>query len=131
MACELCEGAKCKGECDDPTRNWTIGRAAELCRALEEFAPEFGAHVALTGGCLYKKGSRKDCDIVVYRHGGRELPLDRVGFTFACADRLGMVVDKMEGRVYKLRHGGRQVDFLFHDTAEAAAANPNADGSSG
>ena len=34
---------------------------------LEELAPEFGCHVALTGGCLYKDGNRKDCDIILYR----------------------------------------------------------------
>ena len=33
-------------------------------QAIESIAPKFGAHVALTGGCLYKDGERKDLDTV-------------------------------------------------------------------
>lgn len=41
--------------------------AVLLCRRLEPIAIECGGHVALTGGCLYKDGVRKDVDIIVYR----------------------------------------------------------------
>lgn len=41
--------------------------AVVLCRAIEAVAPEFGCHVALTGGCLYKDGDRKDIDLIFYR----------------------------------------------------------------
>jgi hypothetical protein len=45
----------------------TQAEAIELCRQLEPIAAEHGGHVALTGGCLYKDGTRKDVDILVYR----------------------------------------------------------------
>lgn len=46
---------------------WTQDDAIELCRQIENIAPAFGCHVALTGGTLYKVGSRKDCDVLLYR----------------------------------------------------------------
>lgn len=46
---------------------WTIEEATELCRRVEAVCPQFGCHVALTGGTLYKHGQRKDCDILFYR----------------------------------------------------------------
>lgn len=41
--------------------------AIRLCKQIEDVSPEFGLHVALTGGCLYKHGERKDVDIILYR----------------------------------------------------------------
>lgn len=46
---------------------WTQSEGIALCRLLETVSPDFGAHVALTGGLLYRDGARKDCDILVYR----------------------------------------------------------------
>lgn len=46
---------------------WTQAEAILLCKFIEALAPEYGCHVALTGGLLYKSGPRKDCDIVLYR----------------------------------------------------------------
>jgi hypothetical protein len=46
---------------------WTREEGVALCRLLETIAPKYGAHVALTGGLLYRDGPRKDCDILVYR----------------------------------------------------------------
>lgn len=46
---------------------WTLNEAIEVCKIIEEIAPEYGFHVALTGGLLYKEGSRKDCDLLFYR----------------------------------------------------------------
>lgn len=131
-ACIFCKGAKCKGECADADRNWTLDRARDLCIVLEDITPMYGAHVALTGGCLYRQGPRKDCDIVLYRHGGRAEPIDRVGLLEACRVMLpDLVPVRTDGRVWKMFYCGRQVDFLFHDTDEAAAVNPNSDGTSG
>lgn len=129
MICAFCSGAKCKGECLDTTRSWTWELARDLCVRLESVTPDYGAHVALTGGVLYRDGPRKDCDIVLYRHGGRAEPIDREGLLnlFKLA---GMVSVRTNGRVWKMLWDGRQVDFLFHDTDEAAEANPNEDGSS-
>jgi hypothetical protein len=46
---------------------WTQADAIALCRKIEEHVPDAGMHVALTGGCLYKDGTRKDADILFYR----------------------------------------------------------------
>lgn len=46
---------------------WTTSLAHEVCVQIESLAPAFGCHVALTGGCLYKGGERKDLDILFYR----------------------------------------------------------------
>ena len=62
--------------------------AITLCRKIESFAPKHGCHVALTGGCLYKNGDRKDVDILFYRirqvekidHDGLIKSLESIGF---------------------------------------------------
>jgi len=41
--------------------------ATLICRLIESIAPNYGCHVALTGGTLYKSGDRKDVDILFYR----------------------------------------------------------------
>ncbi len=46
--------------------------ALELCKKIEMVCPDFGCHVALTGGLLYKEGERKDCDVLFYRIRQRE-----------------------------------------------------------
>ena len=46
---------------------WYLTPAVRLCTQLEPIAAIFGGHVALTGGCLYKNGDRKDVDIMIYR----------------------------------------------------------------
>lgn len=46
---------------------WTLETAVALCARIERIAPLASCHVALTGGTLYKKGERKDIDIVFYR----------------------------------------------------------------
>ena len=63
--------------------------AVTLCRLIETFAPQYGCHVALTGGCLYKNGERKDIDVLFYRirqvekidHDGLKMALERNGIT--------------------------------------------------
>lgn len=49
------------------TPRWLLPEALEFCTLIEWVCPQFGYHVALTGGLLYKTGSRADCDIVFYR----------------------------------------------------------------
>jgi hypothetical protein len=46
---------------------WTRDEAIALCVHVEQIAPAFGCHVALTGGVLYKFGPRKDLDLLFYR----------------------------------------------------------------
>lgn len=50
-----------------PTPMWTLQEAVDLCKKIEAICPEFGCHVALTGGSLYKEGPRKDLDLLFYR----------------------------------------------------------------
>lgn len=47
--------------------SWTLPEAVEICRRIEAIAPLYGCHVALTGGCLFQDGLRKDLDILFYR----------------------------------------------------------------
>jgi hypothetical protein len=119
MSCKDCGGAKCVGECQTEFA-WTRDLAVELCIKLEEIAPTYGAHVALSGGVLYREGKRKDLDLVIYRHGGRVEEIDRLGLVAALIDQLKMEPVRVSGRVYKLRYQGRQVDLMIHDAAEAA-----------
>ena len=52
-------------------------KAIKLCAKLYEVLSPLGFYPALTGGCLYKEGERKDCDVVIFRnrqaHCGVEL----------------------------------------------------------
>ena len=97
-----------------PNGEWTHSEAVELCRRLETFAPDFGAHVALTGGTLYKDGARKDADIVVYRI--RQRALDRKGF-LRRLHREGFDILGDYGWLQKVATPAerRPVDLLFPD----------------
>lgn len=46
----------------------TLAEAVEICSEIECAASKLGAHVALTGGTLYKADNRKDVDVMLYRH---------------------------------------------------------------
>ncbi len=120
--CLACGGEKCVGECMTE-QAWTLDRARELCKLVEPAVLDAGAHIALTGGVLYKDGPRKDCDIVVYRHGGREKPIDRV-MLMRRLKKLKMLPVRTDGRVWKFLYDDRQVDFLIHDAQEAADPMP-------
>jgi hypothetical protein len=89
---------------------WTQALALQLCQQLETVAHRYGAHVALTGGCLYKDGERKDCDILIYRV--RQVDhIDLAGLFQAWAD-FGVHV-YIGGRwVYKAKFWHREIDFF-------------------
>ena len=42
------------------TASWNLTTAVAACTILEQIAPNFGMHIGLTGGCLYKDGDRKE-----------------------------------------------------------------------
>lgn len=96
---------------------WTQRQAIDLCIQLEAFAPQYGCHVALTGGCLYKNGPRKDVDVILYRIRQVER-IELAGFVMrACAD-LGVMRTELHGWVTKLHLAdGRCID-LFDPTCD-------------
>jgi hypothetical protein len=90
---------------------WTQADAVALCRVVEEIAPAFGAHVALTGGCLYKEGERKDCDLLFYRI--RQTPsIDHDGL-FEALGAAGLHKVSGGGWCHKGRYKGKSVDMFF------------------
>ena len=95
---------------------WTLEKAVELCRAVEELAPRFGCHVALTGGTLYKDGPRKDCDILFYRiRQCNEIPRDAL---FVALETIGIKVERGFGWCYKAHYGPERlpVDMFFPES---------------
>jgi len=90
---------------------WTLDQAVALCRAVEEIAPAFGCHVALTGGVLYKEGPRKDLDLLFYRV--RQAPhVDQEGLFVALA-ALGVTILRGHAWCFKAIHKGRTIDLFF------------------
>lgn len=93
---------------------WTLSDAVALCREVEKICPPFGCHVALTGGCLYKDGGRKDCDLLFYRI--RQRNIDYLGL-WAALREIGLTRLNETGPSWccKARYAGRNVDCLFPD----------------
>jgi hypothetical protein len=91
---------------------WTQQQAIALCREIEAVAPEFGCHVALTGGCLYKDGDRKDLDLLFYRIRNVE-SIDVVGL-FTALEKIGVRRDT-EGEWWciKAHHETGRIDCFF------------------
>ena len=89
----------------------SLKQAVRLCRMLEEVAPDYGCHIALTGGCLYKTGERKDIDIIVYRIRQVE-KIDVEGFLKA-TQALGLKTISGFGFCIKSEFVGTKIDFLF------------------
>ena len=91
--------------------SWTQEEAIQLCRLLEALAPTFGCHVALTGGCLYKDGERKDCDILLYRI--RQVSAIDTEGLFAALSLIGFEGIAGFGWVFKAKYKGKSVDLFF------------------
>lgn len=103
---------------------WTQEEAIEFCCKIEFIAPLYGCHVALTGGCLYRKGPRKDCDIVIYRIRQIEV-VNFVGMmkelSYMGVEVLPLTEDQKEYSgpwVRKAIFEGKKIDFFFPE-AEA------------
>lgn len=103
--------------------SFTLNQAIELCRKVEQFAPLHGCHVALTGGCLYKEGERKDVDILFYRirqvevinYEGLKSSLESIGFTD---------VDGF-GWLWKGKYNNVDVDMFFPEEMEGGVYKAN------
>jgi hypothetical protein len=105
----------------DPMNRWTPQQAVEMCRVIEDVCPEFGAHVALTGGTLYKAGTRKDCDILFYRIR-QAACIDMAGLWEALG-RVGLRVYKGRGWCFKAMWQGRNVDCFFPEAERDPEGN--------
>lgn len=94
-------------------KSWSQEMAIQFCVLVEEIAPQFGAHVALTGGCLYKaEFNRKDCDIVLYRI--RQKSIDDVGLLAALQEKLGVEVTKrVNNWLTKAKWNDRNIDIFW------------------
>lgn len=91
--------------------SWTYEQARELCIAIEAIAPRYGYHVALTGGCLYKHGQRKDCDLIFYRHGNQP-EADKKGLLAALASEMQLGSNGFGWRFVGF-YQKKTVDLLF------------------
>lgn len=98
---------------------WTLQEAVALCTEIEAFAPTYGCHVGLTGGCLYG-GTRKDCDIILYRI--RQCPKIAFDALFERMATIGVVKVSGFGFCHKAVYQGKPIDFLAPE--EEGAYNP-------
>lgn len=96
--------------------SWTQHEAIALCVKLEKFAPKFGCHVALSGGCLYKEGPRKDVDIVLYRI--RQAPAINFVGLFEEMEKMGVTKLSGFGFCHKSIYNGSHIDFLSPEEDE-------------
>ena len=85
--------------------------------AIEKIAPNYGCHVALTGGTLYKDGQRKDVDILFYRI--RQVKkIDRDGLLTALR-AIGFTMSSRHGWVQKAFWNSKPVDLFFPDHVDS------------
>ena len=103
---------------------WNANEAIGLCHTIEQVCPQFGAHVALTGGLLYKSGPRKDADILFYRI--RQIPEIDVDGLFAALETIGIKKVSGFGWCHKAIYNGKNIDFFFPegDGGEYVSASP-------
>ncbi len=111
------EFSDCIGNDDNTT--WVLSEAIELCQILEKaFEKEnVGYHTGLTGGCLYKRGERKDCDIIIYPHNTHikeRNKTDKSKIT-KIFTTLGIVLREDNGKMGKWEWQGKRVDFFILD----------------
>lgn len=96
--------------------------AIALCREIEKFSPNYGCHVALTGGCLHKDGARKDIDILFYRIR-QEPSIDIEGLKKALEIKLGFSEIKGFGWILKGIWSGYNIDMFFPEEIEGEEYN--------
>jgi hypothetical protein len=95
--------------------NWDFKNAKKLCQQLELLVSPLGAHVALTGGVLYKQGLRKDVDILFYPDGCATT-FNRHEILDAIDEHKDFEILEVLGRVVKARAWGiGNIDFFFLD----------------
>jgi hypothetical protein len=93
---------------------WTAIQALEFLKKVEEFAPQYGYHVGLTGGVLYKDGPRKDLDMIIYPHNDPKNVPDDKGFEDALLNNLGIIIEaKHYGWLKKAKYGFCSIDMFY------------------
>lgn len=91
---------------------WTQEQAIALCSKIEQICQDYGCHVALTGGTLYKGGMRKDLDILFYRI--RQAPEIDIDGLFAALRVLSIVrTTERHQWCMKATLGEKQIDCFF------------------
>lgn len=103
---------------------WTQAEAITLCIEIERIAPNYGCHVGLTGGLLYKTGPRKDCDLILYRI--RQVPEVEYAALFAALETIGITNAQGFGFIFKAQYQGKGIDFLLPE--EEGEYDPDAAG---
>jgi hypothetical protein len=92
-----------------------------MCVILESVTPDHGAHVGLTGGTLYKKGQRKDCDVLFYRIRQRKcIDMDAMWKELELHDFIKV---SGFGWCYKAAYKGKPVDCFFPEGARDENGN--------
>ena len=92
-----------------------LEKAVKICSIIEEVAPRFGCHVALTGGCLYKQGERKDLDVLFYRIRQTK-QIDYAGL-FNALHEAGFKSPDGFGWLFKSSYEGCPIDMFFPEEA--------------
>lgn len=104
--------------------SWTQQEAINLCVEIESICPKFGCHVALTGGCLYRAGERKDCDIVFYRIRESIIDTDEL---WEALRKIGFDMKDGGGWIFKAEYRGKKVDCFFPEEEWGGEEYPRAD----
>lgn len=108
--------------------------AVRLCRAIEGFAPRSNCHVGLTGGTLYKNGSRQDIDILFYPANGNATVINKEQLLDDLQSILGIEIEAHYGRIVKTFWQGISVDMFFFDCEDFSGpdgGSPSRQGSGG
>ena len=100
-----------------------LEKAVKICSIIELISPQFGCHVALTGGCLYKEGERKDLDILFYRIRQTE-NIDYDGL-FNALNKIGFKKPDGFGWLFKSDYFGCPVDMFFPEEAGGGEYDPD------
>jgi len=97
---------------------WSQAEAIDLAAQIERAAYKIGYHAALTGSCLYRGFSSKDCDIILYPHKSRETK-PAADVLARLAEKCGVVVVEERKHTYDDKEvwwckvGERRVDIFF------------------
>lgn len=94
-----------------------IQKATVVCQKLYAVLSPLGFYPALTGGCLYKDGERKDVDIVIFRHRQLHLSFELCDLE-PVLSLVGFTDFQHFGFVTKVMYNGMAID-LFNPETEA------------